>query len=103
MEDCHPMNATCPNRDALEAYLLGELDDEAIDAHLSECADCQTALDALDAAVHRPFACLREQTSAPADWMEPTFQQLVADAKALATTPFPERTTDLGPTLVQQT
>ena len=40
------MNATaCPNHDTLEAYLLGNLDNGAIDAHLDACTDCQAALD----------------------------------------------------------
>jgi formylglycine-generating enzyme required for sulfatase activity/tRNA A-37 threonylcarbamoyl transferase component Bud32 len=50
---------------------------------LSECADCQAALDVLDAEVNRPFACLRAPAPATADWMEPTFRQLVEHAKAL--------------------
>jgi eukaryotic-like serine/threonine-protein kinase len=79
------MNATCcPDHDALEAYLLGQLDDEAIDAHLEACSGCQVALDKLDAAVNQPFACLREPAPAVTDWQQPTFQHLVAQAKALA-------------------
>jgi formylglycine-generating enzyme required for sulfatase activity len=76
------MNAiACPDRDALEAYLLGKIDDGAIDAHLNECADCQAALDTLDAAVNGPFACLRQAAPTSADWQPP--YQLIARAEGL--------------------
>ncbi len=52
------MNAiACPDRDTLEAYLLGNVDNDAVDAHLEECAECRAALDELDAAVNEPCAC----------------------------------------------
>jgi formylglycine-generating enzyme required for sulfatase activity len=79
------MNATCLDHDTLHAYLLGECaGQDAVDAHLDACADCQAALDELDADVNRPFACLREPAPT-ADWQQPTFVQLVAQAKAIAT------------------
>ena len=75
------MNATaCLDSAALEAYLRGAVDNEAVDAHLDECADCRAALDALDAAVNEPFACLR-QPAAAADWQPPP--TLVARAEGL--------------------
>jgi hypothetical protein len=75
------MNATCcPDHASLEAYLLGQLDDEAIDAHLEECSGCRAALDKLDAAVNQPFACLREPAPAVTDWQQPTYQHLVSQA-----------------------
>jgi formylglycine-generating enzyme required for sulfatase activity len=77
------MNATCPDHDTLEAYLLGTLDDESVDAHFDDCADCRAALDRLDAEVNRPFACLRDPIVAVTDWQQPTFYNLVAEAKAL--------------------
>src|SRR5205823_3458650 len=81
------MNATCcPDHDALEAYLLGHLDDATVDAHLEACPDCQAALDMLDAAVNRPFERLREPAGATADWEQPTFQHLVAHAKEICPT-----------------
>jgi formylglycine-generating enzyme required for sulfatase activity len=81
------MNATCLDHDTLHAYLLGECaDQDAVDAHLDACADCQAALDDLDADVNRPFACLREPAPT-ADWQQPTFVQLVAQAKAIAAVP----------------
>src|ERR1017187_4990427 len=79
------MIATCPDQDTLEAYLLGSLDDEAIDAHPDDCAECQAKLDKLDAVVNRPFAALREHAGADADWQQPAYQTLVARAKLLDT------------------
>ena len=73
--------ATCPDHDALEAYLLGKFDDDAIDAHLDECADCRSALDEMDAAVNEPFACLRQPAAPPPDWQPP--YQLIAKAERL--------------------
>ena len=79
------MNATCcPDHDQLEAYLLGNLDDAAVDAHLDACPDCQAALDTLDAAVNLPFQRLREPAGATADWEQPTFQHLVEHAKGIS-------------------
>jgi serine/threonine protein kinase len=77
----------CPNHDTLEAYLLGKLDvsrDESIDAHLDTCTDCQVVVDRLDVAINQPFACLREPAQAIVEWHEPAYQQMVAQAKALA-------------------
>lgn len=82
------MNATCPERDTLEAYLLGHVDDDALDAHLDTCSDCQAALDRMDADAYRPFQCLRESAAAPTDWQQPTYQHLVAQAKAIPTLPL---------------
>ncbi|MBI3823180.1 MAG: protein kinase, partial [Planctomycetes bacterium] len=87
------MNATCcPNHDTLEAYLLGKVDDDSIDAHLDECSDCQGVLDEMDAAVNLPFAGLRKVATASPDWQQPAFQHLVADAKNLVTVPFHGKT-----------
>lgn len=80
------MNATaCPNHDTLEAYLLGNVSDAGIDAHLDECSDCQAALDQLDAAVNQPFECLRAPAGALIDLQQPTLQHLVTRAKAIGT------------------
>jgi Protein kinase domain len=73
----------CPDHDTLEAYLLGKLDDGVIDAHLEACDDCQAALDELDTAFNRPFACLRQPAGTVGDWQQPAFQHLVSRAKAL--------------------
>src|SRR5438309_868897 len=76
------MNATCcPNQNTLEAYLLGSLTDDAIDAHLDGCAGCQAALDQLDAAVNRPFACLRAPAAPDGDWQAPA--QLLVKVKEM--------------------
>src|SRR4051812_4936852 len=83
------MNATCcPDHAALEAYLLGNVDDADLDAHLDECSACRCALDELDAAVNQPFAILRDAVSANGEWPRPEFQHLIADAKALGTSPI---------------
>jgi eukaryotic-like serine/threonine-protein kinase len=76
------MNAiACPDRDTLEAYLHANIDDEGIDAHLDECAECRAALDALDVAVNQPFACLRQPAAPPTDWQPP--YHLIAKAEGL--------------------
>src|SRR6516162_9374086 len=97
------MNATCClDHDTLEAYLLGQLDDEAIDAHLAGCTICQAALEALEVAVNRPFACLREPAPAVTDWQQPTYQHLVARAKTLGTSTHGNSTLN-GESLINQT
>ena len=78
------MNATCcPDHDTLEAYLQGNVDDDAIDVHLDQCAECQQALDRLDRAVNQPFACLAAPAPAAEAWEQPAYQQLVTQAKAI--------------------
>src|SRR5260370_37302555 len=97
------MNATCClDHDTLEAYLLGRLDDEAIDAHLEGCSSCQAALEALEAAVNRPFACLREPAPAVTDWQQPTYQHLVARAKTLGASTHGHSTLN-GDSLINKT
>src|SRR5262245_8346466 len=87
MEKCNArittMNATCPAPDTLEAYLLGNDDNDGIEAHLDECPDCQARLDEMDAVVNRPFARLGERAANGDDWQQPAFQHLVACAKAI--------------------
>jgi formylglycine-generating enzyme required for sulfatase activity/tRNA A-37 threonylcarbamoyl transferase component Bud32 len=78
------MNATCcPDNATLQAYLLGQVDDEALDAHLDECSECRAMLETLDAAVNQPFACLRGPAAAVTDWQQASYQHLVTQAKAL--------------------
>src|SRR5438552_1523504 len=80
------MNATCPDQDTLQAYLLGDLDDDAIEVHLDVCAGCQAKFDELDAVVNRPFVALRKRGDAETDWQQPAFQRLVGKAKAIRQT-----------------
>src|SRR5437868_15459811 len=76
---------TCPDRQALNDYLLGTIDsagEEAIDEHLEGCTTCQTAIDALDADAHADFACLRTP-SAEDTADEPTLRRLTKRALAI--------------------
>ncbi len=75
------MNATaCPERETLEAYVRDGPTDQAVDAHLDECAECQAALEEFDAALNEPFANLR-RPPARIDWQAP--YRLVTQAEGL--------------------
>src|ERR1051325_4246515 len=98
------MNATCcPDRHVLEAYLLGNVDDAALDAHLDDCVACQAMLDQIDAAVNRPFAILREPVPSATFLQQPGYSTLVAHAKELATAPLNGHATLHGDSLETQT
>jgi formylglycine-generating enzyme required for sulfatase activity/tRNA A-37 threonylcarbamoyl transferase component Bud32 len=82
------MNAVaCPDQDVLEAYVLGHCDARAIDAHLDDCPACRAALDRLESALLRPFAAIKEPPQTMLDWSAPAYCRLVADAKALQSSP----------------
>jgi WD40 repeat protein/serine/threonine protein kinase len=98
------VNATCPDRDQLAAYLLGRLPEDTADGlmrHLETCSDCQSATAQLETAGDTLVADLRQLTEIGALVEEPECAEALVRAAAvgLTLTNVPSAVTlpDLGP------
>lgn len=78
---------TCPDRNLLSAFTLGDLPQEELDRlndHLNHCAECQAAVEALDQSADELLRRLRQAACAPFTTLPDRCKQILADTAASA-------------------
>ena len=80
------MTTACPNRQHLLDYMVGKLDEPALDVvsqHVEQCDTCQSLLSTLDDSADTVLSRLRRAPVVTGFEHEPEYQQAVAAAKAV--------------------
>ena len=80
------MTTACPNRQQLLDYVVGKLDEPALDVvsqHVEQCGTCQSLLSTLDDSADTVLLRLRRAPVVTGFEHEPEYQQAVAAAKAV--------------------
>ena len=80
------MTTACPNRQHLLDYMVGKLDEPALDVvsqHVEQCGTCQSLLSTLDDSADTVLLRLRRAPVVTGFEHEPEYQQAVAAAKAV--------------------
>jgi serine/threonine protein kinase/WD40 repeat protein len=80
------MTTACPNRQQLLDYVVGKLNEPALDTvsqHVEQCGTCQSLLSTLDDSADTVLSRLRRAPVATGFEHEPEYQQAVAAAKAV--------------------